>query len=174
MSERTAVYRLFDASNALLYVGISKRIGTRWEQHARAQPWWPLVTHQTVTWHPSREDAETAEKAVIRDERPVHNRRDSPWMAVPKDDGTGFHMVPKVRTPRKPGKPKNKHRMIRFSDEDWADFGVLAEQMGSDRSALLRDLAHWWLGHKGAARPKRPPAELCALTRPSSSPGEAQ
>ena len=68
MSERTAVYRLFAADDTLLYVGVAKRFGTRWEQHARAQPWWPHVDHQTVYWHPSRESALLVEKAAI--ERP--------------------------------------------------------------------------------------------------------
>ena len=66
-----------------------------------------------------------------------------------------------VRTPvtldRVPDKPKNKHRMVRFSDEDWALLGALAEQMGTDRSAVLRQLAQWWM-RRGVRLPDRPPA----------------
>ena len=68
MSERNAVYRPLAADDTLLYVGVSKRFGQRWEQHARMQPWWPEVDHQTVRWFASREDAELAEKVAIRDE----------------------------------------------------------------------------------------------------------
>ena len=65
-----------------------------------------------------------------------------------------------VRTPgtldRVPDKPKNKHRMVRFSDEDWAELGKLAEEAGADRSAILRQLAHWWMRRRGARLPERP------------------
>jgi hypothetical protein len=56
-----------------------------------------------------------------------------------------------------PNKPKNKHRMVRFSDEDWADLGELAGEAGTDRSAILRQFAHWWLRRPGAKLPERPP-----------------
>ena len=95
MSERTAVYRLFDTDDTLLYVGISKHFGQRWEQHAGLQPWWPDVHHQTVFWCATREDALLAEKRAIHEERPIHNRAGSPWAKRAKDDGTGFYVVPK-------------------------------------------------------------------------------
>lgn len=37
---RTALYRIFGDADLLLYIGISKDFGTRWKQHAKAQPWW--------------------------------------------------------------------------------------------------------------------------------------
>lgn len=116
MSERTALYRLFDADEVLLYVGISKRFGQRWEQHARMQPWWPAVTSQTVRWYPSRGDAEQAEKVAIHDERPIHNRRDSPWMARPRDDGTGFEVTLRELSSRTGSTPV---RNLRVVDEIW-------------------------------------------------------
>lgn len=68
-----------------------------------------------------------------------------------------------VRTPgtlgRVPNAPKNKHRMVRFSDEDWADLGTLAEDMGTDRSAVLRQLAQWWMRRKGVTLPTRPESD---------------
>jgi hypothetical protein len=73
VSERTAVYRLYGAGGELLYVGISKSFGARWEQHAYMQPWWPEVQRQTVEWHPDRQRALTAEEAAIRSEGPRHN-----------------------------------------------------------------------------------------------------
>jgi hypothetical protein len=74
MSERTAVYRLFDADGALLYVGISKSFGLRWQQHAHAQPWWPEVQRQTVEWRETRREAEEAETVAILSEKPRYNR----------------------------------------------------------------------------------------------------
>lgn len=65
-----------------------------------------------------------------------------------------------VRTPdileRVPDQPKNKHRMVRFSDEDWADLGEMAEAMGRDRSVVLRQLAQWWMRRPGVKLPERP------------------
>lgn len=70
-----SLYRLYDANGTLLYVGIAENPKTRWKQHARAAPWWPLVdeTRSRVEWHSSRADAEAAEKAAILAEDPVHN-----------------------------------------------------------------------------------------------------
>lgn len=99
MSERTALYRLFAADDTLLYVGVAKRFGTRWEQHAKLQPWWPHVDHQTVYWLPGREDALLAEKAAIAAERPVYNIAGSPWVGGVKHDGTGFYVLPKRPKP---------------------------------------------------------------------------
>ena len=79
MSERTALYRLFDAKNELLYVGIAKSFGVRWDQHAKVQPWWPDVHHQAVEWLPDRDAAFRAETEAIRQEHPryniMHNRQ---------------------------------------------------------------------------------------------------
>lgn len=73
MTERTAVYRLYDGTGALLYVGISKNFGRRWQQHAYSKAWWPLVDSQTIHWHPTRSAAAKAEADAIRAEGPLHN-----------------------------------------------------------------------------------------------------
>ena len=71
--ERTALYRMFDASGALLYIGVSKDFGRRWKEHARTQPWWDDVQRQTADWFPSRRDAAEAEVAAIQAESPKYN-----------------------------------------------------------------------------------------------------
>jgi hypothetical protein len=58
-----------------------------------------------------------------------------------------------------PDQPKNKHRMVRFSTEDWHTLGWLASHLGRDRSAVLRELARWWMRAPGAKLPERPTAE---------------
>ncbi len=55
-----------------------------------------------------------------------------------------------------PNQPGNKHRMVRFSNDDWADLGALAEAMGTDRSMVLRQLAQWWMRRRGVRLPGRP------------------
>jgi transcriptional regulator with XRE-family HTH domain/predicted GIY-YIG superfamily endonuclease len=71
--EQTAVYRIYDAEDALLYIGISNSFGRRWTEHAKVQPWWPLRRKQIVTWCDSRKDAEDAEEAAIQAEAPRYN-----------------------------------------------------------------------------------------------------
>lgn len=75
MSERTAVYRIYDGDGMLLYVGIARNFGARWAQHEKAQPWWPRVRHQTVDWYDSRDEALEVEAEAIRVERPEFNVR---------------------------------------------------------------------------------------------------
>lgn len=70
---RTALYRLFDATEQLLYVGISTQPETRWTQHAADKPWWPLVQHRKLEWHPDRGAAEDAERTAVRTEEPLYN-----------------------------------------------------------------------------------------------------
>lgn len=91
MSQRTAVYRLFNDADVLLYVGISGNFGLRWQQHAQAKPWWPEVHHQTITWYDTREAADEAETKAIATERPLHNvakvpRRPAPTPAPSSGD----------------------------------------------------------------------------------------
>jgi len=49
--------------------------------------------------------------------------------------------------------------MVRFSDWDWHAFGWLAGRRDQDRSAVLRELAHWWMRVPGAKLPERPSAD---------------
>lgn len=57
---------------------------------------------------------------------------------------------------RVPNKPRNAHRPVRFSDEDWTELGMLAAEAGTDRSAVIRQLVHWWMRKKGVRLPDRP------------------
>lgn len=79
MTERTALYRLYDAAGRLLYIGITKAPTTRWQQHGRekADSWWPDVARKTIEWFDSRPEAEAAEYAAIRTEGPPYNDRHS-------------------------------------------------------------------------------------------------
>jgi predicted GIY-YIG superfamily endonuclease len=137
VSERTAVYRVYDSTDALLYVGVTKTFGRRWAQHSQAQPWWPEVTRQTVDWFTSRDEALRAESVAIREERPQHN-------SVPGIAGYGLESSGK--TPLRP---------IRIEGRLWDDFGCTVGPR--QRSGLVRDLIRWYLQYPGAELPPRPP-----------------
>lgn len=70
----TAVYRLYDRNQRLLYVGIAHDTKRRWRQHAREKAWWDQVHWRTEIWHTSRLGAAIEEYCAIRFENPVHNK----------------------------------------------------------------------------------------------------
>lgn len=69
----TCLYRLFDKSGTLLYVGISNTPKERWKQHAADKPWWPLVETRPEEWYLERGDAEKAERVAREVEKPRFN-----------------------------------------------------------------------------------------------------
>ncbi|WP_179894561.1 GntR family transcriptional regulator [Streptomyces sp. f150] len=72
--ERTALYRLYDADEQLLYIGISNDPDFRWKAHLYSRESWPKqVTRHAIEWWNTRNEAVAAEAAAIRTERPRHN-----------------------------------------------------------------------------------------------------
>jgi predicted GIY-YIG superfamily endonuclease len=69
----TALYRVYGDGDLLLYIGISNNFGHRWQQHASVQPWWGEKRRLTVEWLASRPEAEEAEPAAIKAEKPKYN-----------------------------------------------------------------------------------------------------
>lgn len=80
-SGRTALYRLFNSADELLYAGITLDPSVRFRAHF-GRTWWPEVVKSTLEWWPSLEAAAAAEKRVIETERPIHNRA----LVVPAGD----------------------------------------------------------------------------------------
>lgn len=70
---RTALYRVFDATGQLLYVGISANPDLRFGQHSETKDWWSAVAERKVEWLDTRQEALAAERTAIRTERPVWN-----------------------------------------------------------------------------------------------------
>lgn len=69
------VYRLYNARRRLLYVGVTSNWQLRQASHRNTKPWWGDVVKARLTHTPSRKDALLLEKKLIRDERPLHNRK---------------------------------------------------------------------------------------------------
>ena len=70
------VYRAYNATGDLLYVGSTHELGTRMDAHASQSTWWLDAAHFTFTTHPSRADAYLVELGAIRREHPRWNIRD--------------------------------------------------------------------------------------------------
>jgi len=72
-SEVTELYRHFDADGQLLYVGISLSAVVRLCAHMNCSPWADQIAMLTIERHPTREAAMAAERAAVKEERPLHN-----------------------------------------------------------------------------------------------------
>ena len=70
---RTAVYRLYDANDVLLYIGSTEKPHQRFLHHRAQTTWWDKVVRQDLEWYDDREAAEVAERKAIASEDPVHN-----------------------------------------------------------------------------------------------------
>lgn len=68
------VYRLYDADDALLYVGMTYDPRNRRQGHKRKE-WWPEVARFRLTVYSDKATALRAESQAIRAEHPVHNIR---------------------------------------------------------------------------------------------------
>lgn len=71
--DTTWLYRMYDNSGALLYIGISKSAFSRFERHSAEKPWINNVTSWNREPYPTREAALEAERAAIKTEHPLHN-----------------------------------------------------------------------------------------------------
>ncbi|MFF3931970.1 GIY-YIG nuclease family protein [Streptomyces hirsutus] len=72
-TRRTALYRLYNETGVLLYVGISCNLTERWKDHREEKPWWPQVAEKRVQWYDRRAEAESVEVHAIVTEDPLHN-----------------------------------------------------------------------------------------------------
>jgi excinuclease UvrABC nuclease subunit len=71
----TALYRFYDASKQLLYIGITGQPRERWPVHRRKAKWWPLTAFVAVEIHPTEWQALAAERNAIKSENPSFNKR---------------------------------------------------------------------------------------------------
>jgi hypothetical protein len=78
-----ALYRFYDATGTLLYVGITAELLRRVKQHEGTKAWWHQVANIAVEHFASRADVLEAEKLAIATECPAfnyhHNRRRRSW-----------------------------------------------------------------------------------------------
>jgi predicted GIY-YIG superfamily endonuclease len=74
----TTLYRLFNAENELLYVGISASAISRFQQHQVEKDWWTSITATVLEHFDTRTQALAAEQMAIQTEGPkfnVHHNR---------------------------------------------------------------------------------------------------
>lgn len=67
------LYRFFDMSDQLLYVGITNHISHRMSQHENDKHWWDEVSKATFQHYPDRVSLDSAERRAIALEKPLYN-----------------------------------------------------------------------------------------------------
>jgi len=68
------VYRCYDESNDLLYIGSSIVLHSRIRSHRRTTAWWSDVHHIEAERFATEREARAAEVVAIIRERPLHNK----------------------------------------------------------------------------------------------------
>lgn len=69
------VYRVFDATGRLIYIGSTRDIVSRFAQHERLSWWHSLIADVTTSPYPSEEAVRVAEELAIQEEQPAFNVR---------------------------------------------------------------------------------------------------
>jgi hypothetical protein len=67
------LYRMFDADNNLLYVGITFNPQSRFTSHRRDKDWWRDIARISLSHYECRVDLAEAERQAILEERPLYN-----------------------------------------------------------------------------------------------------
>jgi hypothetical protein len=151
-----ALYRLFDTTERLLYVGVAFTPSARFTQHARTKVWWQDVAAKHVEWFESRAAAEDAEKSAIRTEGPLYNIvvSDESGCAqfAPRTDGRAWGRPPWSPTPEQIQILGEAAEAFQGTERAWATLaeavalGVpkdrLPEYVPHSRATVLRKLAN--------------------------------
>jgi len=72
------LYRFFDDSGILLYVGISKHWVSRLSSHESRSDWFRQAASITLERYDTREQVEHAERLAILKEKPLYNKSQNP------------------------------------------------------------------------------------------------
>lgn len=134
----TALYRFFGQGGDLLYVGISKRLGKRLQEHALYSPWWSEAAAHSIEWYPSGTAAGRAERAAIREEKPAHNVMHTPRNRVPLSERIGREVITGERGDTLLRELKEHFRGRLFTA---ADAVAISEQCTSSVQKNIRALA---------------------------------
>jgi hypothetical protein len=91
---KTSLYRHFNASGDLLYIGISACQISRLVYHKYTSQWYWDVTRIEIEYFDTRQAAEDAERAAIRKEKPRYNTMGRPGRGKIKGMGRAPTMTP--------------------------------------------------------------------------------
>ena len=75
MSMTFVVYKAYDASGSILYIGQSSSFGYRMDQHCHNSEWTKLVARIDVIHCDTKEEMTNLERSLISEIKPPHNRQ---------------------------------------------------------------------------------------------------
>jgi hypothetical protein len=133
-----ALYRFYDRTDVLLYLGISINLPARLRQHRGDKDWWPNIDRIQVEYHPTRQAALDAEKAAIKAEKPVHNDVHNDMTLVPLS-GTADTSSPAVALAR---------RLLRVFEEEDLDAAMAGLRGQGDDLELVERLTWIYWGDR--------------------------
>lgn len=85
---RFILYRIYDASGVLLYVGATTKPSARVHTHSVTQPWWDDAARIDLQHFGALDELNSAERAAIESEKPRHNvlhsGKPAPWTKKPR------------------------------------------------------------------------------------------
>lgn len=87
MNAPATLYRLYDASGNLLYIGVTSNTKLRWADHRATRWWWTQVAHKRFEEFECRVDALAAERIAIRTEKPLYNTQGAETPPPPPPPG---------------------------------------------------------------------------------------
>jgi predicted GIY-YIG superfamily endonuclease len=78
------LYRFYDRTNVLLYIGITVNLEERMAKHAAEKDWWPRVDRSAtrIEYYDSRRAALDAEREAIKAEKPLYNDQHNEWVEI--------------------------------------------------------------------------------------------
>lgn len=79
------LYRYYNSSGDLLYVGISLDAVTRLAQHKEKAPWFTQIARIEIEHYESRKECAKAERLAIRREQPLHNKAFYDFLSDPDE-----------------------------------------------------------------------------------------
>jgi len=134
-----ALYRFYDATDVLLYVGITVDLPKRMKQHRGSKPWWALVDHMQVEHFDSRTEVAAAEKAAICSEHPLFNDTHNTFVpaAAVAPGGVLYAACGDCREPIATGVLHVRYAEIAPVEKAWRDFNE-RESGSLDVAGLVR------------------------------------
>lgn len=75
---KASIYRYYDDTGVLIYVGFTTKGSLRNRQHAADKEWWPFVKRQKVKHFHDEQEALACERELIAHCRPPFNRQHNP------------------------------------------------------------------------------------------------
>jgi predicted GIY-YIG superfamily endonuclease len=127
----TALYRLYDAQDELLYIGVSGNPPARFRAHARRRHWWFQVHSHTLEWIEGRGAAIEAEKRAIRAEEPRWNREHMPVWKVRYDRP--------VPPPRRPDDSEARYVKVELARDELDEVLAAREKIRAEFHEAIRD-----------------------------------